>query len=463
LIVLYRFLRRNGIFSRKTTLRRTKIYSRFLSEMKSKIVSLSFAAIAVILLVVTTNINWGKNDWKGALESDAKGYYSYLPAVFIYQDLNFSFLEEIEKKYDQKHLYYEYRSNAHGVLINKYYGGVALLQLPFFMGAHALTLISGGAADGYSKYYMLAISVSSWFYHLLGLYFMVQLFQLYQVKPKVIALLLFAISFGTNLFVYTIVEAGMSHVYSFCLVAIFLVTGFRYLVKGEKMLLWKCSLLLGLIVLCRPINILAVLFIPFLFPSWKGFWETLKVAVGSIKSVVHLIVPFFVVISLQLLYYKLATDHFLVYSYDEEGFNFGNSECINFLFSYKKGLFLYTPMYLIAALSLFFVNHLSYFQKGVWAFSMALVIYIFSSWWMWFYGGSFSARVMVEFIPLFVLPLALFLNQLKGKISLIVSLAVVLLIALCQIQSYQYRYYEIHYSEMTQDKYWDVFLLRNRF
>ena len=40
--------------------------------------------------------------------------------------------------------------------------------------------------------------------------------------------------------------------------------------------------------------------------------------------------------------------------------------------------------------------------------------------------------------------------------------ALVLLVVVCQIQTYQYRYYEIHWSEMTQEKYWDVFLMRNR-
>jgi len=50
--------------------------------MKSKVVSISYVLIAIILLFVTTNINWGKDDWKGALESDAKGYYAYLHAVF---------------------------------------------------------------------------------------------------------------------------------------------------------------------------------------------------------------------------------------------------------------------------------------------------------------------------------------------------------------------------------------------
>jgi len=69
--------------------------------MNTNIVRYSFVSIALILLIVTTNITWGKNDWKGALESDAKGYYAYLPAVFIYYDLNFSFLEEVEAKYDQ--------------------------------------------------------------------------------------------------------------------------------------------------------------------------------------------------------------------------------------------------------------------------------------------------------------------------------------------------------------------------
>ena len=431
--------------------------------MKSNIVRFSFFVIALILLFVTTNINWGKNDWKGALESDAKGYYAYLPAVFIYKDLNFSFLEKVEAKYDQKHLYYDYRSNAHGALINKYYGGVAVLQLPFFLGAHAITSISGSDTDGYSKYYMLSISLASWFYHLFGLCFMVLLLQWYRVIPNIIVLTLLATSFGTNLFVYTIVEAGMSHVYSFSMVAAFLYFSMKVLVEGHRRSIFWWSLTLGLIVLCRPINVLVLLFLPFLFPNGKAFLEKIKSMLGSFANMLLLVLPFLVIISFQFIYYKLATNHFLVYSYDEEGFNFLNPQWINFLFSYKKGLFLYTPMYLFAAISLFFVKQFSLFQKVMWFISMCLVIYVFSSWWMWFYGGGFSGRVMVEFIPLFMLSLALFLNQLKGTKRIIAINSIVLLIAVCQLQSYQYRFYEIHYSEMTKEKYWDVFLLRNRY
>jgi len=86
------------------------------------------------MTIVTSNLNWGKNSWVGIVESDGKGYYAYLPAIFIYNDLNFGFFDEIEKeKYYDENLYYDYRSGAHGKVINKYYCGTALAELPFFL------------------------------------------------------------------------------------------------------------------------------------------------------------------------------------------------------------------------------------------------------------------------------------------------------------------------------------------
>tara|TARA_B110000046_G_scaffold57595_1_gene64302 strand:+ start:22831 stop:24132 length:1302 start_codon:yes stop_codon:yes gene_type:complete len=432
-------------------------------QVKSSLVSISIAVIAINLLLVNSNINFGPNDWKGALESDAKGYYAYLPAIFIHQDLNFSFLEENEAKYAQHHIYWDYRSTVNGVAINKCFIGVSVLQAPFFLIAHAISYIDHQDLDGYSKWYMLFISISSIFYHLVGLYFFSKLLQFFKVRPEVIALLLFSISFGTNLYVYTLVEAGMSHSYSFCLVSVFIWACYRAFVLKQDNQFWKCSLLVGLIVISRPVNAMIVLFIPFLFSAFSEFVLRLKDIFTNWKSIMQLILPFVLMISIQLIYYKLATGKFFVYSYNEEGFIFSNPEWINFLFSYKKGLFLYTPIYLVATLSLFFNKSLPIVRKLLWFLAMGTVIYVFSSWWMWFFGGGFSGRVIVDYIPLFMLPLGLFLNQVKPKRGVIISSVIVLLIVVCQIQSYQYRYYEIHYSEMTKEKYWDVFLLRNRF
>ena len=88
--------------------------------MNFKSVIYSTLFVAIVLVWVSSNINWRKDKWRGLLESDAKGYYAYLPAVFIYQDLNFGFFDQIEKeKYYQEHLYYDYRIGAHNSVINK--------------------------------------------------------------------------------------------------------------------------------------------------------------------------------------------------------------------------------------------------------------------------------------------------------------------------------------------------------
>ena len=95
--------------------------------------SVSIITIILIVTVVSSNLNWEKEDWKGIIESDGKGYYAYLPAIFIYQDLNFGFFESIETgKYYDENLYYDYRSSANGKVIDKYYCGTALLSLHSF-------------------------------------------------------------------------------------------------------------------------------------------------------------------------------------------------------------------------------------------------------------------------------------------------------------------------------------------
>ena len=125
----------------------------------------------LLMLIVTSNLNWGKKTWVGIIESDGKGYYAYLPAIFIYNDLNFGFFDEIEKeKYFDENLYYDYRSWAHGNVINKYYCGTALAESPFFLVAHSLAHLFDLDADGYSKIYPVLISIAALFYLFVGLF-----------------------------------------------------------------------------------------------------------------------------------------------------------------------------------------------------------------------------------------------------------------------------------------------------
>lgn len=414
----------------------------------------------LIMTIVTSNLNWGKDTWVGIVESDGKGYYAYLPAIFIYNDLNFGFFDEIENgRYYNENLFYDYRSSAYGKVINKYYCGTALAELPFFLLAHSSAKLLGFNADGYSKIYPVFISIAALFYLMIGLIYLNSLLRLFNISDVNRSLVLFVAIFGTNLFYYVVGEAGMSHIYSFAFISMFLYYSKQYFSSFQKKNIFILAFILGIVVLIRPINGLIV----FILPAIAGNYNALKKGfILLMKSRALLAISILVtigIISIQLVIYKLSTGYFFIDSYIEEGFNFLSPHIYDILFSYRKGLFLYTPIFLVSLTGGYFLWKSSKFEFYSFFGFLILITYVFSSWWMWYYGGSFSSRVYVEYIPLFMILLGISLERIKLKLlkNFYVSL-VLLLVIVCQIQTFQYRYFHIHWSEMTKEKYWDVFM-----
>lgn len=434
--------------------------------MKSKITlsNISLGVIFLITIFVSSNISWGDEKWKGILEADAKGYYAYLPAVFIYNDLNFGFFDHIEKeKYYDENLYYDYRAGTNETVVNKYFSGTALAQSPFFLAAHLCSYLFGYELDGYSKLYPVFINIGGLIYLILGLYFLSSTLSTYGVNEWQKSLTLIAAVFGTNLFYYSAIEPGLSHVYSFAFISMFVWYSRRYFQSFLGRDFFILAALLGLIVLIRPVNGLVIFIWPMLAGSLSELKNGFRSAVANYSWVLAGAAVFLILISIQLVIYKVSTGQFYVDSYGEEGFNFGSPRMFDILFSYKKGLFLYTPMYLLSFTGCYYLWRSSRFAFWSWVGFFLLITYVFSSWWNWYYGGSFSSRVFVEFIPAFMILLAISLKHISRLAwrSLYVFL-IFLLVAVCQIQTYQYRYYEIHWSDMTKEKYWDVFLRVDR-
>jgi hypothetical protein len=310
----------------------------------------------LVMTMITSNLNFSKESWKSIIEADAKGYYAYLPAFFIYKDLNFGFFEKIEKeKYYDKNMYYDYRSGSNGKVINKYFVGTAVCQLPFFLIAHSLTLAKAGDADGYSSIYRSSVAWAALFYLFIGLVYLNKTLRLYAIGERQRAFTLAAIVFGTNLFYYTVSEPGLSHIFSFSAISMFIYFSRKYFEELNINYLVILGLILGMIVLIRPINGIILLCLPFLAGSYERlkmglshvFTQPLKLAVGLLLC--------FSIVFIQLLIYKFSTGEFFVYSYGEEGFDFLHPHFIDILFSYKKGLFLYTPLYLVSFTGLIFL------------------------------------------------------------------------------------------------------------
>jgi len=427
---------------------------------------LSFFTVIFIIIIVffsAANTKWGDQRWYSLLRDDGKGYYAYLPAVFIYHDLSFSFYDDIEAgKYKHRKLPYDYRYNFQGSVVNKYYCGTAIAELPGFLLAHWMSTGLGYDADGYSKPYLLSISIFAILYMLLGLLYLRKTLILYGASEINMSIILLSIGLGTHLFYYAIAEPSMSHVFSFGLLSLYIFIGKSYFLSPKKWQAIALAALIAWISLIRPVNVLVVFLLPFLAGSFaslkKGFLFFVK------ENTVYFILSILValaIVSIQFVIYYLQSGHFIVYSYGEEGFNFLDPHMIDILFSYKKGLFVYTPLTFIATFGfivLFKRNQFAFYS--LLAFG-TLLTYILASWWSWYYGGSFSSRVYIEYLPLFAILLLYLLDVIRRNyLRKAFLLLLVGTLFLNQIQTYQYRLGHIHYVDMNKEKYWEVFPLK---
>jgi len=416
--------------------------------------------LAILLLAFFIVVNFiGPHGYrKQLIDGDGSGLYAYLPAIFIYKTVDFTPVFEFEKsRRPPDYMGHNYHQ-INGTLINKFTCGTALLELPFFLLAWLLSLLLGMPADGYNLLFQYATAVSALFWVWVGIYYFVQLAYLYGIKKKLAWFVAFSGLTATNLLSYTFINPAASHAYSFALITTFLYFMKKVFREQDRRSMYLSSFILGLIVLVRPVNILVVAVLPMLASSSEIFLRTVK---GKIikRDIFLLILLFIIGLSPQLLINFLQTGKLLVYGYQNEGFNFSKPEIISFLFSYRKGWFLYTPFMLLLFPGMIALYKRSKFEFFSFLGFFVLLIYVFSSWWNWFYGDSFGMRPMVDFYGLFFLIISLLLASIKrSRFLIIIYLFTGITIALNFIQTYQYANGIIHPDSMNKEAYWHVFL-----
>lgn len=102
-----------------------------------------------------------------------------------------------------------------------------------------------------------------------------------------------------------------------------------------------------------------------------------------------------------------------------------------------------------------------------WAFSIvtAIFLYLTFSWWCWWYGGSFSARTLVDFYALFALVMGCFFSFIIRKkfYAIVCILFLLSSIGLNITQSFQLDKGFLHYDAMTFEAYKEIFLNLNEY
>lgn len=400
-------------------------------------------------------------DWDRVINSDGKAYYAYLTAIFIYNDLQYSFVEYYESTYypDDRSSFKEFRVPVGDRVVNKAFPGQALLWLPFFLVAHILTIVLGLPADGYSIIYQYAIGISALFYLWLGCLVLKKLLSLLGASAGIACAIPAVIAFGTNLLYYTINEGSMTHTYSFAVITCtfyFLTLTIRYKQLNRLPML---AALLGLVAITRPVNGILFLTIPF----WAGGRDNMKVFLRNIQGRVLLssssLVILLAVCIIPVVLWYLQAGKPLVYSYGDEYFNFTLPRIGKLLLSYEKGWFVYTPIAFLSffgLIGIYRASRMGFFSLLVF---WLIFIYISSCWWVWDYTSRFSQRIFIDFLGLTGVMLFYFLASIhKLKAMRAVGTAVLVLLILLNIfQYYQNWKWVYPKGPVTRETYWKYF------
>jgi hypothetical protein len=415
-------------------------------------------ALIVFLYVLLVIIYIGNVDKK--FIGDGKGYYDYLPSIFIHhdlvrKDLPLSESPEVYDRIGKTGVYVAYKDH----MVNMYACGTALLELPFFIVTYQISELKGDDPDGYGLPFQRTISIAALFYLFLSLIFLKKVLRTYQISPGIITFCQLLMVLATPLTIYANKEAGFSHVYS-----LFAITAFIYYIrsffifeKGKDFIL--AALLLGLILILRQVNLMIILFVPFLAGSYGNLVKGIRNLVRNYRILILAIVCFLAVFFIQASMWYLQTGDFLLYSYQGYGFNFLDPQFFKILFGYRKGLFVYTPVIFIAFLSVTWLGFRKrYFQMFTWIGFFIFISYILSSWFSWYYGASYGLRAYIDYFTVFFIPLAVLLNESNHLLRRSIIVLTILTIPLNIIQSFQYRNYILHNVNMNKEKYWRVFL-----
>lgn len=426
-----------------------------------------YGSLWVILLFFIAGV-FIRQPWKGdSLEQktiywDVISYYAYLPATFIHGDLSLGFLKKPVVDSNFINLYWPTRLE-NGNEIIKTTMGWAILNVPAFFLGHTYAKLFGHTQDGFSTPYQVAIAFNNVLFCFLGFLYLFRLLSTF-FQAKTVQLTMICVAFGTNIFYYTSFTNPISHCYEFTLILMFLWYSLRWYETPQAKILYFLGLLLGFIILIRPLNLIVVI-IPLLFHiDQKNFvhkqWALVK------THYKHLLIAglcvFFVILP-QLLYWRVFTGNWVFNSYVGEQFFWSRPMVAEFLFSYRKGWLLYTPMMAVMLFG-FIIQKRNLNQILPQILILLLIMIWFNAcWWCWWFGGTFGCRVLIDFYGLFALPLAVvieycFSRHLMFRLSFAILLSCVVFINLFQTR--QKLEGQIHWDSMTKEAYWEVFLKR---
>lgn len=403
------------------------------------------------------------NPHSNYLSYDNFGYYMYLPALFIYDDIkikDFQWVEEVNQKYKCTATYYQFDLGNDNNRVIRFFMGMSILYLPGFAAGHLIALNSDYPPDGFSAPYYWGLMGWSLIFLIIGI-FVLRKILLEFFSDGIAALTLIFLLIGTNLFFFTTMGNDTPHVFLFAVTAIVIWFVMKWHQHKKTKYAIGSGFFIGLLIISRPSEItILFLFLLWGVMGWNSFKEKFGILFRYRKQILWFALSGLIFAILQMAYWKTATGNFVFFPYNDPGsaMDLSHPRFWWVLFSFRKGWFIYSPLMLCAMWGFYFL-----YKKNREIFWAVFVVFMLN---LYLISGftsliSYGYRAFIQSYALLAIPLGYFIRYI-GKQKLwvrIISLILFLLFAALNIfQSKQIALGTIHGSRMTREYYFATFL-----
>jgi len=391
------------------------------SSLRSQATRLQlYAVLAVLAFIGTTIITAGRmltfNTTFNIATADGKDYYVYLPSVLIDHDLDLSnqMVEHYGREFEQRMID---NRTPRGYVADKYPIGVALTLAPPVLLSHAICVpmhrITGWKVfrpDGYALTYQLLVLAWLEFLGYCTLVMWDLLFVRYVCQDgRWVALGISCIALGSPYTFYFFTEPLVAHTSSIFWVTatILLVVRMREDADQNRIAaarVAELSFCVAMALITRPTNVLLFPFLVWLLERILSK-HLLPRALALLPLAIVCASPVF----LQMWVWHQMIGPWITFSYEQhERFFFGTPRLWQTLISTRNGLFVYSPMLLLATIGLiwqFITSREARRNEFVLCALGSLVIiwYFNSAWWSWWFGDSWGGRAFTEMMIVFAI------------------------------------------------------------
>lgn len=373
-------------------------------------VSLVAVALPLFLVATVAKLTMGKG--KALFVSDGFYYYCYTVSLALDRDLDFSNQYRFNKGLANRGFMAIVPKT--GRPRNVFAIGAGLMWLPGFLIAHlcVLALKALGlplTTTGFEVYYQLPTYLWSF---LIGLIGMVMVYHLLRVisGDEMLAVWTTAVSlFGTTVSVYAFLHCNFVHWVSVAAVAACLWAAFYLAQHPKHPILWLfAGFALGGAALVRWQS--AALGLLFCGAAWQLARERRFVTLAAHLTLC--LIGTVLVFSPQLLAWHLIFDSWLTIPQGKDYMHWTSPRLLYTLFSLQHGLFVWSPIYLMAVWGLF--QRHPKVDTLRWSILLALAAQVYVNSITGDFAG-FGLRRMVDYAPLFAVGLMMAFARLKTQ------------------------------------------------